>query len=1343
MGSENDGNIKYESSTEDSKKTLMSEKNYSRLLEMEDSEDTGSTKLDSSTEDSKGEKVQDSEDDANSVSSIEDIFVQFPAGNQLKSYKLIQLEDYPTHENKSIKVNSDVVLMISHEAKRFASRGHMDGWDWMRMSKGVGNKTMIGTNKCMEKIKNCPAFKRKWVCNGNCEFKNNFFCDYLLNEEREALILLYDSKHNHRMKNLEEISIEDYVMESKLEILSKSKKIPASNFEQEDHLGNDNIDEPPVPNLNEILENHPSGHLNESLKNQPNENENLSGDVLKWITKIVKAKSKYRDSKIVKTAKTRIKENEMTDTFHIIEKNPDERAFDVSKDGYFYNRHTSTKDFPVIFKKQQLAVYTCTGRMKCINAECDVFRRIQCLSYIANKPSTSKRCLQCSSNLVLDQCSGKRWIISSSEKESGQEATYCVVYYQHSHSCGKQDWVLDPKVLEDLGNLFKTNSSLTSAAAFNNLLNEKFNAIMREDNTITRRAHFEDLLAVVNGCTFDHVPKNIKAKVIKAKTPNGTGIEAIMKLKEKVDEAYDTLGIAMEVVIDSYVCEKCYEVVYSTSEGEEMETKCCGDSMVQTGASVMVTSKEQMKIALEMSKKDGIFSRSTAFADHQPGRCDPMNTFNLAMYDHTLMEMASLFMAHTMSEDQYSVSFQFKLFDDLLQKFNGSGAKFDPFGFCSDQGGGLVCGIRNYFGPDKPHRTCKFHFIYSAYQYCGNSIGDHADKIVFLKFSYALSDASTVFLFAKVSEEFWNWILKLETRYKQLKNWWNWWFNCRTRWSQAFTNPTLAETNQVEAIQAKYSKKNGMKNLSLLHSVIGAVGDSLKYTNRLYELAKGKYRGRGPSQGVLESRELVKQMERVKNIALSTSDLHEIFDSLGLPFNAEHVIGDISDVDERSLPKNYVSSPLIRESSERGKVLNSFTPSPISKSTFHKKSLPKKLDFKGKARKPGRPPGSKSKKFVSRWSSNDFVDDDEDPDMSDESDDVAEKLFAETAGEIFDSDDEFGCELTEVLSETEKRPDKSMPNEVLFNLDLDDVDRQIQIEGGIKTFQNGDTEGSSRLRQRLFDTIHFNSRKQRAYNEQKNYTVQQIDLSSYNVIKKDESHYQRSNKIRKVEFNIREVLCSCEDYTKIRYQKNSNEVCKHIALIILKCDPGISDLYYGTHKLTNKDAKNLQSILETFSSSRKIENPSVEKPKERKNKKTNKAEKLSKFSTLQFPQKGLFETKEQALGDAPENPWYAEKYSVGGHPKCRTCSKPIQQLQNCLRTDVAYCIVLPTNTNGWWSLKSDIIRFCLNDVCHRNLPRSKLKNKKFDKMKKLSLKHIDPENKEVVTNIFVDSVEII
>ena len=502
----------------------------------------------SSCEDSKGmeSKEQDNWDDSSSSSSNGNIFVQFPAGNQLKSYKLIQIEEYPTHEYKSIKVNSETVLIISHETKRFASRGHMDGWDWKRMSKGVGNKSMIGTNKCLEV--DCPAFKRKWICKSDCKFKNNFCCNYTMNEDREALVLLYDSQHNHEMKNSEEIDIEEYIREFGLvdimEDQSKSK-IPEPHVEESEHPLNEN-DSENIPDTDleesEHLQNEKGSdsserRLNMSIHNKsPCESEQM--DVCEWISKVIKSKVKYQNSKIRKSLKTKIKDNEMTDTFHIVEKKVEERAFDVCKDGYLYNRHTSTKDFPQIFKLQQTAVYSCTGRMKCINSECDVFKRIQCLSYIANKPSTSKQCLQCSSNLVLDKCSGKRWIISSSEKESSKDAkesNYCVVYYQNSHSCGKQDWVLDPKVLEDLGNLFKTNSSLSSAAAFNSLLNEKFNAIMKEENATTRRAHFEDLIAVVNSCTFDHVPKNIKANIIKAKTPDGSGIKAIMKLKEKLD----------------------------------------------------------------------------------------------------------------------------------------------------------------------------------------------------------------------------------------------------------------------------------------------------------------------------------------------------------------------------------------------------------------------------------------------------------------------------------------------------------------------------------------------------------------------------------------------------------------------------------------------------------------------------------------------------------------------------------------------------------------------------------------------------------------------------------------
>ena len=69
---------------------------------------------------------------------------------------------------------------------------------------------------------------------------------------------------------------------------------------------------------------------------------------------------------------------------------------------------------------------------------------------------------------------------------------------------------MDPSVIDDLSNLFKTNTSMTSAAAYSNLLNEKFNCILKEENAEARRGHIEDLLAVVNAATFDYVISKLK-----------------------------------------------------------------------------------------------------------------------------------------------------------------------------------------------------------------------------------------------------------------------------------------------------------------------------------------------------------------------------------------------------------------------------------------------------------------------------------------------------------------------------------------------------------------------------------------------------------------------------------------------------------------------------------------------------------------------------------------------------------------------------------------------------------------------------------------------------------------
>lgn len=63
-----------------------------------------------------------------------------------------------------------------------------------------------------------------------------------------------------------------------------------------------------------------------------------------------------------------------------------------------------------------------------------------------------------------------------------------------------------------------------------------------------------------------------------------------MKLRDKVTDAFDTLGIVIEVVIDSYMCEnkECLKVTYSTSENDDLLTECCGKPMLQLGPTVLV-----------------------------------------------------------------------------------------------------------------------------------------------------------------------------------------------------------------------------------------------------------------------------------------------------------------------------------------------------------------------------------------------------------------------------------------------------------------------------------------------------------------------------------------------------------------------------------------------------------------------------------------------------------------------------------------------------------------------------------------------------------------------------------
>ena len=203
-----------------------------------------------------------------------------------------------------------------------------------------------------------------------------------------------------------------------------------------------------------------------------------------------------------------------------------------------------------------------------------------------------------------------------------------MVYYEANHTCGDQDWLLCPEVLDDLTKLFEDNSKLSGGNAFRLLFERKLRKIKTNAPSEVRRQQIADLLNVVKACVHDYVPNNIRSAVRKSKCPKGMGIEAVVELQNILKDYYEDIGIILEVAIDTFICARCGHIEYSYVNDEEIDTNCkeCKIEMEGRGPMIMLTSKEQIKLAWEMTKKDGVYALATAFLDHQPGRTVHLTT---------------------------------------------------------------------------------------------------------------------------------------------------------------------------------------------------------------------------------------------------------------------------------------------------------------------------------------------------------------------------------------------------------------------------------------------------------------------------------------------------------------------------------------------------------------------------------------------------------------------------------------------------------------------------------------------------------------------------------------------
>jgi hypothetical protein len=665
------------------------------------------------------------------------------------------------YTNKYFVKNDCAVVVYGPKRVNFDCHRWVGGSGGHGIGAGIYNTTCGGS-------KSCTFVKKKWTCVKLCP-GDRFCCQLELQREREVQICVYLGNHDHE------------IVENNFMDLKNSATRPDNNdgsFEETNEQ--EGRDEQAEEKQDEISET----SSDESFEEGNNE-ENVQ-KMTKFEEKMLAKCKQVFPSKEVNFDKLgNIVSNSMK--VYLVKRGKHDQINSAINDGFIYRSNTTRKGFPTVLENQSLAYkYRCLGRKVCRNVNCPVVGRLTVLNSFPNKKSTPNICRFCRFELETEDCPGSKFVLRSGETSKSENASktskYLIIIYQHNHTCGSPEAVLDEAIIEELTELFKTNPDITPSRAYKSLLEKK----------IREKKGYHEILKVVQCFTFDHKSKNLKASVKRGLNYNASDLPSILELEKLVTEMPE-LQLVMKVATDSYYCENCNSSKVATSEDQMLTRECssCSQDMVNTGPIVLLTSVDQIKTAEQMTKEDGAFHYSTLFLDHQNGRCIDWDTMNTYVYDHQIQSISSIFTAHTKTEDRFSVSICFKLFDELYKDVLGTEEDFRPHGFSSDNAGGIIAGLQLHFGQEILFRSCGFHFLYGAFNHCSNAIGSRSSQVRFLRFSVKLLEAATITKFEMLYSLFRKWIEKSKSRRKKLKPWLNWWVTRKTQWATAYTALSL------------------------------------------------------------------------------------------------------------------------------------------------------------------------------------------------------------------------------------------------------------------------------------------------------------------------------------------------------------------------------------------------------------------------------------------------------------------------------------------------------------------------------------------------------------------------
>ena len=767
-----------------------------------------------------------------------------------------------------------------------------------------------------------------------------------------------------------------------------------------------------------------------------------------------------------------------------------------------------------------------------------------------------------------------------------------------------------------------------------------------------------------------------------------------------------------------------------------------------------------LRAAEQMTIEGGEFEFSTLFLDHQNDRIINFNSFNAFLYDHMLQSITSIFTAHSKLEDKFSVCIIFKLFDQLYKESLKTEESFNPHGFCSDNAGAIGSGLEMHFGPSIRHRTCTFHYLYGAYQHCCNAIGKHSSQIRYLRFAYELLEAATPKKFELIYRNFVIWIDKNKSRKAKLKPWLKWWYARKVQWATAYTALSIDGGNLAEGGQSKYRKNNKMKRLQLYQGCIYECGDMLLYSNRLKAMSSQNFVGKGPSKDILDERKARQKMDKVKEIFMTEDDMQDCLEYLGIKKKGRKSVEKSSGEEDLDLSSFTSSTPIKSRPFIENNVedlddaLEEFRPNPNSPYTY--KSPRVKDPFKG--RKSGRPTGTK-KKRPSRH---------EEP-MSDSS--VEERtsikrkgVYIGTSESDIDSNDSEKnpkrlksnksrytkkrknvC-FVEESSDGEpnskrKRNDEDYCPDVSSSesMDLPDIDKYStnkrdtadKNESVVATDiieKNKISPEFLRKRTRTKDSKQFTEMKKKAKTEAVNYVINlKTQLPTSFTF---ELQHRITNAKHTVTFDEKNVICSCRAFKKIEESawNSAQDVCKHVALIVLFCHDNLKDNYKGQRFFSTRNSfSKISEMLKSFNPKRNL----------------NQIQKHSNYflypAPIPNPDKkfSYFSKKEYAINllrKLKQPVWIAEKYnresSRGDLPRCKACNAKISIGTICLRLDHTYVFRNRNYKQEDWTLKSAPYRLCKKQECIAKFENKTLHSKAKEDTNLHAIQSID------IVNIF-------